>query len=230
MVAGDSAPASVHGDNSEMEHDKALGSSGRPRRSAANQGSNGWPESRRSGSDEESEAEFGDDEDDAHVPEESEDEEEFDEEEGMAEDDLEDQPQSLVVKLSITPPKLRTVLSPIDSGPNMLPTPDAQDWKVDAPIPESRTVEMPDAPAPAPPPVPEPQSVPLAQNKRGQTPDLRENTPQTKTSPADVAEKTEKTEPPVSPSAISPTPLAFRGSPEKSHAQLASPSGNLNGI
>lgn len=230
MVAGESAPGSVHGDHSEMEHDDSLGPSGRPRRSAAHQGANGWSEhqSRQGGSDEESEAGFGDDEDDAHVPEESEDEDEFDEEEAMVEDDIDDQPQSLVVKLSVTPPKLRTVLSPIDQGPNMLPTPDAQDWKVEAPVPESQTIEMQDAPAPAPVTAPETNSMPPEQTNREKTPQPQINTPQTHTSPADIADKVAGIDAPTL-SAIPATNLAFRGSPEKPHAQLASPSEDVNG-
>lgn len=224
MVAGENAPGSAPGDHSEMDHDDSLGPSGRPRRSAATQGENGWTEhqSRRDGSDEASDAEFGDDEDDAHVPEESEEEDEFDAEEAMIEDDLDNQPHSLVVKLSVTPPKLRTVLSPIDQGPNMLPTPDAQDWKIEATVPETRTIEMQDAPSL------EAQPIPAEQTKKEQTPQPQTNTPQTQISPADIAEKTDAIQAP----AISPipaTPLAFRGSPEKPHAQLVSPSGDLNG-
>ncbi|KHN95121.1 uncharacterized protein MAM_07006 [Metarhizium album ARSEF 1941] len=213
MVADDSAPGSTRGENSELEHDDSIAASGRPSGPAAYQDTNGWSKhnSGGDGSDEESEAEFGDDEEDAHVPEESESEDDFDDEEAMVEDDLDDQRQSLVVKLSVTPPNLRTVLSPIDEGPNMLPTPDTQDWKVDATVQETRTVEMQDAPAP------EAHSIPLDQIM----------TEQTQTSSADIAEKMDAIRVPTI-SAISSTPLAFRGSPEKTHAQLASPSGDFN--
>jgi hypothetical protein len=120
---GESAPGSVHGDTSEVENEGSAGRTGRPRRSAAvNHGTNGWDGSHaRSKSvedsdDEVSEADFGDDEDDvdAHVPEESEDEDEFDEDEAMVDDDLDDKPASFIVKLSVTPPKLRTLLDPTE--------------------------------------------------------------------------------------------------------------------
>ena len=74
------------------------------------------------------EGEYGDDENDdedaddakdgdAHGSEESEEEDEFDEDEAMVEDDLEDRvSQSLVVKLKVTPPRLRNALGPKDAG------------------------------------------------------------------------------------------------------------------
>ena len=224
MVGDDGIPGSGPEEHSGLEPDDSVGPAGRPRRSAANHGTNGWPESRSKPDDEgESEAEFGDDEEDAHVPEESEDDDEFDEEEAMVDDDL-DQPASLVIKLSITPPKLRTVMSPIDQGPNMLPTPDAQDWKVDASIPETQFVEMQDAP------VPRGHSTSAELAKKEQTPEPEINTPQTQpqTSPAHLADKIITVESHVLPATTS-TSLAFRGSPEKPHAQLASPTGALNG-
>ncbi|KAG8419956.1 hypothetical protein J3458_004777 [Metarhizium acridum] len=213
MVAGDSAPGSIQGENSELEHDHSIGTSGRTRRPAANQDTNNWSErnSQGDGTDEESEAEFGDDEEDAHVPEESEDEDDFDEAEAMVEDDLDDQRQTLVVKLSVTTPKLRTVLSPIDEGPNMLPTPDTQDWKVDTTVPETRTVEMQDVPAP------EAHTIPSERVRKEPT----------QTSSGDVTEKIDAIRAPTL-SGIPSTSLAFRGSPEKPHAQLASPSGDFN--
>ncbi len=152
MVAGDSAPGSVHGDGSEADRDTSAGPSGRPRRSAAAQrGMNSWDEgqSQRPSAgtdDEESEAEFGDDEEDAHVPEESEDEDEFDDDEAMVEDDLDDHPQSLVVKLSVTPPKLRTALAPVGQATAMLPTPEAQDWKSNVSTPRGPAVGMEESP------------------------------------------------------------------------------------
>ncbi len=160
-VTGDDTADSVQGEMSEFDHEGSVGPSGRPRRSAAvNHGANGWSEPSDGGrrtqsvdSDEaESEAGFGDDEDDvdAHVPEESEvDEEEFDAEEVMGEDDIGTDPKSLVVRLEVTPPKLKTVLSPVEPGPNSLPTPDGHDgleWKVMPQAPISPLVDMPDAP------------------------------------------------------------------------------------
>lgn len=128
VTAEDSGPNSVKGDTPDLDAEDSTGPSGRPRRTAATaQGANAWngseSRSRRNtsaGSDEESEAEFGDDEEDAdeHVPEESEDDDEFDEDEAMVEDDLDEPPQSLVVKLSVTPPKLQTALSPTEEKPN----------------------------------------------------------------------------------------------------------------
>ncbi|KAI6785752.1 uncharacterized protein J7T54_006091 [Emericellopsis cladophorae] len=117
VATGESAPNSVKGD-SEQEGD-SLGPTGRPRRSAAaHQTSNDWAgresRSRRDASadsdEEETEAEFGDDEDE-HVPEGSDAEDDFDEDIVMEDEDLDDQPRSLVVKLSVTPPKLRRALT-----------------------------------------------------------------------------------------------------------------------
>ncbi|PHH82692.1 hypothetical protein CDD82_5142 [Ophiocordyceps australis] len=117
--------------------DNEVGPSGRPRRTAAiNHGINGWAgnKSRQRASDdsdEESDMEFGDDEDeadaDAQIVDESDDEDEFDEDEIMADDDLGEQAQSLVVKFSVTPPKLRTVLTHVGQAFNVLPTPETQD-------------------------------------------------------------------------------------------------------
>ncbi|TWU76769.1 hypothetical protein ED733_004908 [Metarhizium rileyi] len=225
MVVDKSAPGSTQGENSEFEHDGSGGASGRPRRSAAILGTNGWAEhmSRHSGSDEESEVGFGDDEEDAHVPGESEDEDEFNDEEAMVEDDLDDQHQSLVVKLSVTPPKLRTVLSPIDQGHGMLPTPDAQDWKVDAKVPESGSVVMQDALAL------ETCDVPSERTKEGRTPPPPTSTAHIQKIPANSTGSIGVTRAPDSGTVTSKS-LAFRGSPEKTHAHLASPSGDLNDI
>ncbi|PHH63229.1 hypothetical protein CDD81_6181 [Ophiocordyceps australis] len=115
--------------------DNEVGPSGRPRRTAAiNHGINGWAGNQAQhrasdDSDEESDMEFGDDEADAdaQIVEESDDEDEFDEDEMMADDDLGEQPPSLVVKLSVTPPKLRTVLTHVGQAVNVLPTPETQD-------------------------------------------------------------------------------------------------------
>ncbi|QPC74012.1 hypothetical protein HYE68_004764 [Fusarium pseudograminearum] len=205
-TTGSSAPGSVQGDTSEVEKDSSVGPTGRPRRSAAvNHGTSGWAEpkktSRRNASDdsdEESEAEFGDDEEDVdeHVPEGSEDEDELDEDEVMADDDLDEQNQSLVVKLSVTPPKLRNVLEHNAQAGNKLPTP-SSDKAAEESRPVGETVvEMEDAPAATP--SKEPQ--PTAQQSPSQNPDFAEHQNSTL-------------------GTIHATSLAFRGSPEKTHAQ-----------
>lgn len=108
-----SASASVqgdgHGEDTEMK-DEPVSRTGRPRRSAAvNHGMNGWTPKKRGArgyesdeSEEGSEPDFGDDEEDEHVPEdEDEDEEEFEEDELMDED-LEDAPSaSLIFKFPV---------------------------------------------------------------------------------------------------------------------------------
>ncbi|KAH6896996.1 hypothetical protein B0T10DRAFT_170854 [Thelonectria olida] len=142
---GSSAPGSVQGDASELDKENSVGPTGRPRRSAAvNHGTSGWAgtstKSRQNSdeSDEESEAEFGDDEEDVdeHVPEleESEDQDEFDEDEVMVEDDLDNQPRSLVVKLSVNRPSLKLALHD-----------DSEQANGHSP-PKSPLVEMQDAP------------------------------------------------------------------------------------
>lgn len=113
-----SAAASIQGDNIDTEMSEApeFGPTGRPRRSAATNGMNGWAKSRKRRHDyvsdddddeDESEPDLGDDEDD-HIPDEdeAEDEEEF-ENDAMDEDDraiAADSPKSSdggVVKLPI---------------------------------------------------------------------------------------------------------------------------------
>lgn len=176
VATGESAPSSVKGESPEFDKENSLGPTGRPRRSAApNHGTNGWAgaekHSRRNSddeSDEESEVDFGDDEEDADVqPEESEDEDDAEQDEVMAddEDDLDDSRRSLVVKLSVTPPKLRNALAPLDQPRGDLPTPLStgtedtfeaalEDTKENATVPtleEPATADkdapMPDAPA-----------------------------------------------------------------------------------
>ncbi|KAF4996102.1 hypothetical protein FGRMN_4695 [Fusarium graminum] len=206
-TTGSSAPGSVQGDASDVEKESSVGPTGRPRRTAAvNHGTSGWSENnrgpRREGtddSDEESEAEFGDDEEDIdeHVPDESEDEEEFDEDEPMADDDLEgDANRSLVVKLSVTPPKLRNVLGSNLQAGNKLPTPSSDKGGVERGHSEAPNVEMEDAPAATP------SKEPQATTQQSPVPDQ------------DSAEHQEKIS-----AAIHATSLAFRGSPEKTHAQ-----------
>lgn len=222
MVTGESAPGSVQGDGSEFGKEDSAGPSGRPTRStAANHGTNGWggTRSRRNTSadtdDGESEAEFGDDEEDAHVPEESEDEDEFDEDEAMVEDDLDDQPQSLVVKLSVTPPKLRTALAPINQAGNTLPTPEAHDSKANGGTSEGSVVEMHDAP------IQDSISVADPTSKATPTPS-RESTGGEKRSTPAPPERAGEAQPHITP-AIPATSLAFRGSPEKLQAQPLPP-------
>ncbi|KAI8628662.1 hypothetical protein F5Y19DRAFT_109529 [Xylariaceae sp. FL1651] len=93
----------------------SVGPGGRPRRSAAvNHGTNGWTSQKKDYNsmddemdedEDDSEPELGDDEGDDHVPDGDSDEEEddFDEDEAMVDDDLEDSPQSMVVKLKYSP-------------------------------------------------------------------------------------------------------------------------------
>jgi hypothetical protein len=123
-AAVDSRSGSVQDEASENEG--STGPTGRPRRAAAtNRGANGWTGSEaassrkaRDDSDEESQAEFGDDEYDVeeHVPGESEEEEEFDEDEVMADDDLDVTSSSLIVKLSVAPSKLGDAVQPNDQA------------------------------------------------------------------------------------------------------------------
>lgn len=213
----DSAAASVQGDYSEIGQEDSVGPSGRPRRSAAAGSANGWNESNgrgdsRAGSTDSeeaaSEADFGDDEEDADVPapqESEEEEDEFDADEAMVDDDLDENPKSLVVKLEVTPPKLRTALSPIDSAPNTLPTPDVE--KPAKPVAE---LHMTDLPAPE------------VEKKAGTPAEQSTHSSDTKTEPPSNGAA------PASPVAISSAPLAFRGSPEKKHVQPATMPSILN--
>ncbi|KAF5660782.1 hypothetical protein FHETE_8773 [Fusarium heterosporum] len=206
-TTGSSAPGSVQGDASDVEKESSVGPSGRPRRTAAvNHGTSGWSENNRGprrgaidDSDEESEAEFGDDEEDIdeHIPDESEGEEEFDEDERMADDDLEaDENRSLVVKLSVTPPKLRNVLGSNPQAGNKLPTPSSDKGDAERGHSEAPNVEMEDAPAATP------SKEPQATTQQSPIPDQ------------DSTEHQENIS-----AAIHATSLAFRGSPEKTHAQ-----------
>ncbi|KAG6014562.1 hypothetical protein E4U43_006403 [Claviceps pusilla] len=228
MVASESAPANAQEEQVEVEHGHSIEVAGRSRRSAAQQKTSDQhvDGSRQRGQGEsavESEDEFGDDEEDkdVHVPtEESEDEDESFNDETVAEDSVVEQPQSLVVKLSVTSPKLRTALTPFDQPPNMLPTPDAQDWKTETNVSESKTVEMQDAT------VSETTLNPIESSKKQPSPPLMANTPQTETqtSPTNTTEEQNLMDTQGSPIVVVPTPLAFRGSPENPHGQRASPS------
>ncbi|KAL5599853.1 hypothetical protein ACKRZS_014473 [Fusarium odoratissimum] len=205
-TTGSSAPGSVQGDTSEVDREQSVGPTGRPRRSAAvNHGTTGWAENNKGprhnasdDSDDESEADFGDDEEDVdeHVPEESEDEDDFDEDEAMMDDDLEEKNRSLVVKLSVTPPKLRNVLGPNSQAGNKLPTPSSDKTGEEHRLGESPLVEMQDAPE-------------ATSNKEAQAAAQESPTPNT-----NFAERNN-----ASPAALHATSLAFRGSPEKTHAQ-----------
>ncbi|KAI5465806.1 hypothetical protein BGZ63DRAFT_411289 [Mariannaea sp. PMI_226] len=202
MNTGSSAPGSVQGDASELDKENSVGPTGRPRRSAAvNHGTTGWTGNSRASrrnsddSEEESEADFGDDEEDAdeHVPEpeESEDQDEFDEDEVMVEDDLDETPQSLVVKLPITP-SLKIALGAASKQTN-------GDGLAKLPL-----VDMKDAPELE------------AESAKKEAP----------RSPAKTTAMTEVQSP--APGTIHVTPLAFRGSPEKPHAQLVPQRPELN--
>ncbi|RCI10305.1 hypothetical protein L249_8448 [Ophiocordyceps polyrhachis-furcata BCC 54312] len=117
MDVGASAPASVQGDVSEHDGEGSAAPRGRPKRSAAAKlVANGWGGAGPYGDtdDDASEVEFGDDEDDvdAHITEESEDDDEFDDDEIIVDEEAEIPPRTLVVKLSLATPKLKTALAP----------------------------------------------------------------------------------------------------------------------
>lgn len=208
-TGGDSAADSGQGEMSEFDRDGSTGPTGRPRRSAAR--TNGWTgsngtgsRSRRNGSagsdddeeDDVSEGEFGDDEDE-HVPEEEEeDEEEYDEDVGMLDDELADQTQSsLVVKLSLTPPKLKTALDPSEP----------QDKEADA---KTEGAPAPTAPAEATGPAEDAMDVDTDSKTKAKTPEP----------------EPERAAAPAGPLAERSANLALRGSPEKvtqEHQQAA---------
>ncbi|PHH73054.1 hypothetical protein CDD80_4079 [Ophiocordyceps camponoti-rufipedis] len=129
MIQGESAPGSVQDEASEHDGESITAPAGRPRRSVAvRRAADRW---RRSGSDlddtdDGSEVEFGDDEEDAdaHIPEESEEDDEFDDD-TMMDEETNLQPRTLVVKLSITPPKLKTVLANRQEAPAPAPLRDS---------------------------------------------------------------------------------------------------------
>ncbi|OAA72276.1 hypothetical protein ISF_01349 [Cordyceps fumosorosea ARSEF 2679] len=233
MGAGDdSAAASIQGDYSEADREGSVGVTGRPRRAAATGSANGWGEANGRGhsnrpsldsDDAASEAEFGDDEEDAeaHVPEESEEEDdEFDEDEAMVDDDIDDSPKSLVVKLAIKTPNLRTALSPIESVPNALPTPNVEDQKPAlGETPSKAVVDVIMEDSPAQEAGREEQSALLTETKHE---DQSADKPDAQTEQAgpDIVA--------ASSTAVSSAPLAFRGSPEKKHVQPAAVPGIIN--
>ncbi|OAA74589.1 hypothetical protein LEL_08170 [Akanthomyces lecanii RCEF 1005] len=224
MTAGDDSTAvSVQGDYSEAEQEGSVGATGRPRRSATAGSANGWSEtngrgrSRRSSMDSDdgvSEAEFGDDEEDAdaQVPAESDPEEdEFDEDEAMVDDDIDERRQSLVVNLAVKAPNLKTALSPIDPAPNALLAPDAEDQKpapADMPTTTATDVAMKDLPAPQ-----------AEARKKTESPTGTKPTEQSSYRSDTKPVQTEPDAKAASPVALSSASLAFRGSPEKKHLQ-----------
>lgn len=210
MVAAEGAPGSTQGDGSEYDQENPVGPSGRPRRSAAvNHAINGVNGSRRHGNgsadtdDEDgSEAGFGDDEHDAdaHISHESDDEEEFEEDEV----DSDEQPRSLVVKLSVTSPRLRTVLAQPAQANKTFAAEEDQRRKVKTSTADTVMLGTPEAPA------------------QEYTTSVVDRAPRGAT-----GERSMESAPPVnvdvqrepSPSAAAPTSLAFRGSPEKALRQ-----------
>jgi hypothetical protein len=209
-----SAANSVQGDGSEENslHDISLGATGRPRRTAAVHGTNGWASkgtrSRRYNSiddemdedEDEPATDFdGDDEndDDAQVSEDDDEEEDdYDEDEAMVEDDLEDHlPRSRIVKVIVPPSALRKILrtagSTLDTAK---PKPISHD---DDTSPE---VDMQDAPSSVSRDTEEREEISVSI--------ARQSTP----------EHAIKVAHPLTPSGMGPTSLAFRGSPEKPQA------------
>ncbi|PFH58654.1 hypothetical protein XA68_13400 [Ophiocordyceps unilateralis] len=198
MLQGGSAPGSVQGEASEHDGEGSTAPGGRPRRSAAaSRAANGWRGSEPHLDDTEdgSDAEFGDDEDDvdAHIPEETEDDDEFDEDEIMMDEETDIQPRSLVVKLSLTPPKLKTALAPAGPSTGPLATADRKDTPTPALAQDSICVSK------------EALSSPKSVGKPGKT------SAQARSEHAGSSAQTI--------SAISATRLAVRGSPEKVMAQ-----------
>lgn len=156
------------------------------------------------------EADFGDDENDvdAHVPEESEDEDdEFNEDEAMVDDDLDDHPDSLVVKVNVTPPKLKGVMASNEQAAN-LQAPNNSEQAGEKPASKGpfETQSSNNVNTDLKPQDGSKASLPVDKNDRPATPSAVDGSAQTSTSP---------------PLGHSATSLAFRGSPEKRPAQLA---------
>lgn len=222
MTAGDdSAAVSVQGDFSEDEQEGSRGATSRTRRSATAGSANGWSEtngrgrSRRSSMDSDdgvSEADFGDDEEDADAQVAAEFGQADDlDDEAMGDDDMDKRRQSLVIKLAVKAPKLRTALSPIDPAPNALHAPDAEDQKpftIEMPTTTATDAAMIDSPAPQA--EDKEQPVSPTENKLAK---------QSPCKPDTKPEETGSDATPASPVALSSAPLAFRGSPEKKHVQ-----------
>jgi hypothetical protein len=163
---------------------------------------------------------MGDDEEDAdeHVPEESDDEDDFDEDEAMVDDDLDDARQSFVVKLSVTPPKLQTALKREEDQRMADTVPVDQTTKSTARASGIDETEGETGKA-----LPSQQESSESPSQKALAP------PQPLNEVQETAFTPKKLEPAVekssTPSAVSATSLAFRGSPEKPHDQ----SGSLNG-
>ena len=162
------------------------------------------------GSDEEpSEGGFGDDENDdgeAQISEESEDEDDFDDDERMVDDDL-GEPQSLVVKLRVTPPRLRNALAPVDDRTmNTLEIPDLDNSKMNG---ATTDAQKPNGSSHSPNLAPSPNRD-VSEHDR--------NRKQCSTSASIFNANSTST---AKESALHPTSLAFRGSPEK--PQVAAP-------
>ncbi|KAI0866881.1 hypothetical protein F4860DRAFT_455389 [Xylaria cubensis] len=115
---------------SPTQEEALTGPGGRPRRSAAiNHGTNGWTSTKKQGrrttddemdSDEDgSEPDLGDDEEDDHLPdadsEDDEEDDEFVEDEVMVDDDLDDNHESMVVKLKYSPKANGTTAMDLDA-------------------------------------------------------------------------------------------------------------------
>ncbi|KAH7041008.1 uncharacterized protein B0I36DRAFT_233345 [Microdochium trichocladiopsis] len=166
---------------------------GRPRRSTTNRQSsaNGWDDE----DEDPSEPDLGDDEGDDHVPDESEDdedEEDFDGDEEMADDDLEDSPKSLVVKLKVPDKNGKEAAAEAPHSDGVQKTPDNNG---------QRRAEA--------------DATRMDQGHRGSraTPDPSDDVEAKKQLDG------EGQQPPLTPASNStlPTSLAFRGSPEKTH-------------
>lgn len=215
VATGESAPNIVKGITPEFEKENSAGLGGRPKRFAAiNHGTNGWTgaesRSRRKPSydseeEDESEGEFGDDEEDAeeHVFEESEEEDEVDEDEAMVENDL-DEPRSLMVKLFVPAPKLRTALGALNKNQaNTLPKPKALVEKSE--VSGAPQLEMKEAPT-----VVSTTNTNTVEKKTTETPEL---TPKERNAVAEPAAPLAGKS--LNPAEVPATSLAFRGSPEK---------------
>ncbi|KAL7798371.1 hypothetical protein V8C37DRAFT_367577 [Trichoderma ceciliae] len=213
VTTGEDLPGNVQEDSLEVAAENPVGPTGRPRRSAAaNPEANGSMDT-----DEESEAEFGDGEDDvdAQIPEESEDEEEF-KDEAMDEDELDMRPQTLVVKLSVTPPKLRGVLTPSEQAANLLPTSSEGIRKGSEGNLKDIATGPPDTPTPNQQAFVTGVFDPLSDAKITERHVTPEPTDQRATDQSPI------------PSVVPATSLAFRGSPEKQPAQLVLGSVNIS--
>ncbi|KAI1194094.1 hypothetical protein F5X97DRAFT_16733 [Nemania serpens] len=200
--------------------EELTGAGGRPRRSAAiNHGTNGWVSSKKKGyssmddemdaEDDDSEPDLGDDEEDDHVPDadsenDEEEEDEFNEEEDevMADDDLDDSAEKMVVKLKYSPKANGTKMDLDEFRYNGTSKAENQPSAEGDGDPEgSPRIERSE------------DSIAVATAKRGVTPEP-------------TAELASAGTPALK--SLQPTPLAFRESPEKTQQQTRrKPSGVL---